>query len=103
MHRTRGFQTRRSKFWVGTAPTGRAKCRSCKQSIEKGEVRLVALAFVCPGRSCKLVHHAACVTAKLAKAVMSVCKDVNGVPMSKDVNEQEQSAMRTRLLSLMLK
>jgi hypothetical protein len=60
----------------------------------------VALAFVCPGRSCKLVHHAACVTPKLANAVLSVCKDVNGVPMSKDVNEQEQSAMRVRLLSL---
>ena len=103
MQKTPGFRTRGSKFWVGTAPTGRAKCRGCKQSIEKGEVRLVALAFVCPGRWCKLVHHARCVTPKLAKAVMSVCKDVNGVPMSKDVNEQEQSAMRTRLLSLMLK
>ena len=103
MQKTPGFRTRGSKFWVGTAPTGRAKCRTCKQIIEKGEVRLVALAFVCPGRSCKLVHHAACVTPKLANAVLSVCKDVNGVPMSKDVNEQEQSAMRTRLLSLMLK
>jgi hypothetical protein len=62
----------------------------------------VALAFVCPGRSCKLVHHAACVTAKLANAVLGVYGDVNRVPMSEDVTEEEQSAMRTRLLSLML-
>ena len=103
MQKTPGFQTRASKYWVGVAPTGRARCRTCKKSIEKGGVRLVALAFVSPGRSCKLAHHARCVTPKLAKAVMSVCKDVNRVPMSEDVNEQEQSAIRTRLLSLMLK
>ena len=101
MQKTPGFRTRGSKFWVGTAPTGRAKCRGCKQSIEKGEVRLVALAFVCTGRSCKLVTHARCVTAKLAKAVLEVCGDVNRVPMSEDVDEQEQSVMRTRLLSLL--
>jgi hypothetical protein len=102
MQKTPGFRTRGSKFWVGIAPTGRAKCRTCKQSIEKGGVRLVALAFVCPGRSCKLAHHARCVTAKLANAVLGVYGDVNRVPMSEDVTEEEQSAMRTRLLSLML-
>ena len=100
MQKTPGFRTRGSKFWVGTAPTGRAKCRSCKKSIEKGGVRLVALAFVCPGRSCKLVHHACCVTPKLAKAVLEVCGDVSRVPMSEDVTEQEQRAMRVRLLNL---
>ena len=102
MRRTPGFRTQASKYWVGTAPTGRAKCRTCKQSIEKGEVRLIALAFVCPGRSCKLVHHARCVTPKLANAVLGVYGDVNRVPMSEDVTEEEQSAMRTRLLRLML-
>ena len=101
MRRTPGFRTQASKYWVGTAPTGRAKCRTCKKSIEKGGVRLIALAFVSPGRSCKLVHHARCVTAKLAKAVLEVCGDVNRVPMSEDVDEQEQSVMRTRLLSLL--
>ena len=103
MRRTPGFRTRASKYWVGTAPTSRAKCRSCKQSIEKGGVRLVALAFVSPDRSCKFAYHARCVTPKLANAVLGVYGDVNRVPMSEDVNEQEQSAMRTRLLSLMLK
>ena len=100
MQKTPGFRTQATKYWVGTAPTSRAKCRSCKKSIEKGGVRLVALAFVCPGRSCKLVHHACCVTPKMAKAVLDVCGDVSRVPMSGDVTEQEQSAMRVRLLSL---
>ena len=100
MQKTPGFQTRASKYWVGVAPTGRARCRTCKKSIEKGGVRLVALAFVSPGRSCKLAHHARCVIPKLAKAVLEVYGDVNRVPMSEDVTEQEQSAMRVRLLSL---
>ena len=100
MQKTPGFQTRASKYWVGIAPTGRARCRHCKKSIEKGGVRLVALAFVSPGRSCKLAHHARCVTPKLAKAVLEVCGDVNRVPMSEDVNEQEKSAMRVRLSSV---
>ena len=91
---------RPSKFWIGLAPSGRATCRVCKKHVEKGDVRLIALAFVCPGRSCKLVHHARCVSSKLAKAVLEVCKDVNRVPMSNDVSVEEQRAMRARLLEL---
>ena len=100
MQKTPGFRTQATKYWVGTAPTSRAKCRTCKKSIEKGGVRLIALAFVCPGRSCKLAHHACCVTPKMAKAVLDVCGDVSRVPMSGDVTEQDQSAMRVRLLNL---
>lgn len=95
-----GFRTRASKYWVGAAPTGRAKCRVCKQCVVKGETRLVSLAFVCPGRSVKLVHHVRCVTRKLAKAVLEVYGSVDGVPMSDDVSENVQSEMRARLVSL---
>jgi hypothetical protein len=95
-----GFRTRASKYWVGLAPTSRAKCRVCKQCIGKGEVRLVSLAFVCPGRSVKLVHHAHCVTRKLAKAVLEVYGSVDGVPMSDDVSENVQSEVRARLVRL---
>ena len=86
MTRTPGFRTRPGKYWVGAAPTGRAKCRVCKRNIEKGDVRLVALAFVCPGKSCKLVHCVCCVTRKLAKAVLDFCGSVDGVPISTDVS-----------------
>ena len=60
----------------------------------------MSLAFVCPGRSVKLVHHAHCVTPKLAKAVLDVCKDVNRVPISADVSEKARSEIRTRLIRL---
>jgi len=95
-----GFRTRASKFWVGLAPTSRARCRVCKQCVVKGETRLVSLAFVCPGKSVKLVHHACCLTRKLAKAVLAACGSVDGVPISADVCVEEQRAIRTRLLSL---
>ena len=95
-----GFRTRASKYWVGAAPTSRAKCRVCKQCVVKGETRLVSLAFVCPGKSVKLVHHARCVTRKLAKAVLAACGSVNGVPMSDSVCEKAKSEMRARLVSL---
>lgn len=100
MLRTPGLRTRPSKYWVGAAPTGRAKCRTCKRNIERGGVRLVALEFVCPGRSCKLVHHVGCMTPKLARAVLDVCGDVNHVPMAGDVSEEARSEVRARLLSL---
>jgi len=95
-----GFRTRASKYWVGAAPTGRAKCRVCKQCVGKGDVRLVSLAFVCPGRSVKLVYHAHCVPRKLAKAVLEVHGSVDGVPMSDDVSENVQSEVRARLVRL---
>ena len=73
----------------------------CKQRVEKGEVRLVVLASVCPGRFCKLVHHANCVSSELTRAVLEVCKSVNGVPMSDDVSVEGQRAIRTQLLGLL--
>lgn len=99
MPRTPGFRRRPSKYWVGIAPSGRAKCRTCKRNIEKGHARLVALEFVCPGKSCKLVYHALCVTPKLAKAVLDVCGDVNRVPISADVSEEARSEVRAQLLN----
>ena len=95
-----GFRTRPGKFWVGAAPTGRAKCRTCRRNIEKGDARLVSLEFVCPGKSVKVVHHARCVTRKLARAVLKVYGSVDGVPISTDVSVEEQRAIRLRLSSL---
>ena len=95
-----GFRTHPSKYWVEVAPSGRAKCRVCKQCVGKGETRLVSLAFVCPGKSVKLTYHVCCVTPKLARAVLDVCKDVDGVPISADVSVEEQRAIRLRLSSL---
>ena len=92
---------RPSKFWVGLAPSGRAKCRACKQLVQKGEARIVTLAFVRPGHSCKLVSHARCATAALARAMREACGgDVECVPMAKEVSAEERREVLARLLSL---
>ena len=97
-----GFRTRASKYWIGLAPSGRAKCRSCKRLVQKGEARIVTLAFVRPGYSCKLVSHARCATVALARAMKDACAgDVERVPMSDDVSVEEQRAIRTQLLGLL--
>ena len=101
MKPTSGFRTRASKYWIGLAPSDRAKCRSCKQLVQKGEARIVTLAFVRPGHSCKLVSHARCATAALARAMREACGgDVECVPMAKEVSAEERREVRARLLSL---
>jgi hypothetical protein len=101
MKPTSGFRTRASKYWIGLAPSNRAKCRSCKQVVEKGEVRIVTLAFVRPGHSCKLVIHARCATAAIARAMRDACGgDVERVPMAKEVSVEVCREVRARLLSL---
>jgi hypothetical protein len=101
MKRTSGFRTRASKYWIGLAPSGRAKCRSCKQSVQKGKARIVTLAFVRPGHSCKLVSHARCATAALARAMKDACGgDVERVLVAKEVSAEECLEIRARLLRL---
>ena len=101
MKPTSGFRTRASKYWIGLAPSNRATCRSCKQLVQKGEARIVTLAFVRPGHSCKLVSHARCATAALARAMREACGgDVECVPMAKEVSAEERREVRARLLSL---
>ena len=101
MSGTCGLRTRASKYWIGLAPSGRAKCRSCKQLVHKGEVRIVTLGFVRPGHSCKLVCHARCATAALAKAMKDACGgDVRRVPVAKEVSAKESHDILARLQSL---
>ena len=86
MKRTPGFNTRPSTYSIGLAPTNRAACRACKQSVRKGEVRIVTHAFVRPGRSHDFVCHAKCATPELVRAIMSVHGTVQCVPMAKGMD-----------------
>jgi hypothetical protein len=82
MKRTPGFKTRPNTYTIGLAPTGRAKCRACKQGVEKGEVRIVTHAFVKPGRSHDFVCHLKCSTPALVEAMLAVYLTVDRVPMA---------------------
>ena len=66
------FKARRSRYLLELAPTGRARCRRCGESIAKGAARWREVAFVCPGRTTALFRHATphCVTRAFADAVL---------------------------------
>ena len=64
----------------------RAMCRACKQTLGKGEVRIVTHAFVRPGRSHDFVCHTTCATPKLVQAMVSVYGSVQCVPMGNSID-----------------
>ena len=81
-----GFKTRASTYTIGLAPTSRAKCRVCKQGVEKGEVRVVTHAFVRPGRSHDFVCHLRCATTALVRAMLRMYGSMERVPMTTDMD-----------------
>ncbi len=97
MKRTPGFKTRASTYSIGLAPTSRAMCRACKQTLGKGEVRIVTHAFVRPGRSHDFVCHTTCATPKLVQAMVSVYGSVQCVPMGNSIDAAVCEEVRARL------
>ena len=76
-----GFKTRPSTYAINRAPTGRGRCRKCKQCIPKGELRIVITAFLRPGRSTPLLRCSSCACLPaFAAAVKAVYGNVSRVP-----------------------
>ena len=97
MKKTPGFKTRASTYSIGLAPTSRATCRVCKKAVGKGEVRIVAHAFVRPGRSRDFVYHAGCATPKLVQAMVSVYGAVQCVPVAQSIDSEVCEGVRVAL------
>ena len=82
-----------NRYSLSTAPTGRARCRACKQLVPRGTARLVTLAVVCerPRRVTTFVRHVACVDTKLAALVRSA--HGNEVPVVGNVEPEAVLSM----------
>ena len=94
------FKARPHKFRVDIAPTSRARCRACKRTIPKGAVRLVTVAFVCPGRVTSFVRCAPqCIDAKLATAVLAAYSPEK-LPIHDAVTDCEAKRVRDALVRL---
>ena len=95
------MKARQSKFSISRAPSGRARCRTCKDLIRKGDLRIVALAAVSswpmPRRSVSLARHARCVTKSFAAAVLKVHGAVENVPLLGAVSPEEAACAREAL------
>ena len=66
------FKAQLHRYTIDLAPTSRARCRGCRQSIEKGALRLAIHAFVRPNRGTTFTRHLTpeCVGTALAADVM---------------------------------
>jgi hypothetical protein len=51
------FKTQPHRYTIDLAPTSRARCRGCRQWIDKGALRLVIHAFVKPNRGTVFMRH----------------------------------------------
>jgi hypothetical protein len=84
------FKRRPNRYAIDIAPSGRAKCRACKSTIEKGAVRMVIFAFVRPTRATQFVRCVPCVGGGLgarafASAVIQSHGRANRVPVHPSV------------------
>ena len=80
---SKGFKQKKSTYRISVAPSGRARCRRCREVIAKGETRLEVCAFVRPGRYTLLLRCTApaCIDAPLSAAILSVYKSADRVPV----------------------
>ena len=92
------FKTKPHKFRVDIAPTNRARCRACKRTIPKGSVRLVTVAFVCPGRATSFMRCAPqCIDTACAAAVLAVYGSPERLPIDAAVSSYEAKRIRDAL------
>ena len=93
------FKARCSTYRIEPAPTGRARCRRCKQSLLKGELRVAISAFVRPGRRTLLYRCArpACVDVGFARTVLAVYDTADRVPASQVVSDEDAAQVRAIL------
>ena len=91
------FSTRPSTYRISLAPTGRARCRKCKQAIHKGAVRLEIGAFVRPGRYTCLLRCASCIDSALALAILNVYKSASRVPAEPSVDHASAARVRNSI------
>ena len=92
-----GFKARKSTYRIGVAPSGRARCRGCKQLIAKGATRIVITAFVSPGRATVLSRCGRCIDARFATALLDVYCTVDRVPVEPGVAADELARVCARL------
>ena len=77
------FKTQPHRYSIDLAPTSRARCRGCRQLIEKGSLRLAVHAFVRPNRATVFARH--------LTAPKPVVRAVHrrGAPAAQDVTQRE--------------
>ena len=92
---SKGFKEQPSTYRISIAPTGRGRCRRCRNLISKGETRFEVCVFVRPGRYTLLLRctKKTCIDRPLAAAILAVYKRADRVPVDTAL-EGEAEALR---------
>ena len=98
---SKGFKKKKSTYRISVAPSGRARCRRCREVIAKGETRLEVCAFVRPGRYTLLLRCTApaCIDAPLSAAILSVYKSADRVPVDAALEGSAEAQRVVRAIS----
>ena len=72
MTRTCHLKIKSNSYSIGLSPSARARCRTCKADVAKGEIRIVTHAPVRPGRETYFVRHLTCVRVAQVQSIVSV-------------------------------
>ena len=99
------FKAKCSTYRIELSPTGRARCRRCRKSVLKGELRLAISAFVRPGRRTMLYRcsRPTCIDAAFTSAVLAVYGNADRVPAAQGVSDEEAAQVRVTLENASLK
>ena len=89
------FKSRKNRYLIEEASSGRARCRRCRKPIPKGAPRLRIVAFVCPGRTHAFFR--CCVEAELAAAVLALHGSAERVPCASTMDAGRAAQMRLLL------
>ena len=100
MKRRGGFRPEPTTYRLSLAPTGRARCRACKRTVGKGELRTTACVSVMPGRRTTLVVHAQCTPVGWAREIVRVYRDVERLPAEVCVDAVVVAEARQRIAGL---
>ena len=82
------------KYSIARAPTGRARCRACKELIASGAACLVIHATILPGRVRLLKLHGGCVTSRVLSDVLRAHVSVDRVPVDGNLSDGEAGSLR---------
>ena len=94
------MKAKSSTFHIGIAPTSRARCRKCKQQVQKGSVRIVTTAFIKHGQTARFTRCATCIDEKFAGAILSIYSDPTRIPTTADVDAGTAKEIHATLMRL---
>lgn len=100
MKRKGGLRPEPTTYRLSLAPTGRARCRACKRTVDVRSLRVEACVFVMPGRRTTFVAHTQCVPVGWVREIVRVYGSADRLPVQDGVDAALAAEARQRIAGL---